>query len=92
MNLTDYQAKYFAHELTRRFPPDSVEKSRSPLQAHRLTLILIKSMLLYLHLDHHFPEVRCWLDVLLCATKQRELSAKGTNEESSAVQRIRHKR
>ena len=26
MNLTDYQAKYFAHELTRRFPPDSVEK------------------------------------------------------------------
>lgn len=27
MNLTDYQAKYFAHELTRRFPPDSVEKA-----------------------------------------------------------------
>lgn len=26
LNLTDYQAKYFAHELTRRFPPDSVEK------------------------------------------------------------------
>ena len=26
MSLTDYQAKYFAHELTRRFPPDSVEK------------------------------------------------------------------
>lgn len=26
MNLTDYQAKYFAYELTRRFPPDSVEK------------------------------------------------------------------
>ncbi|MFC1896383.1 hypothetical protein ACFL0Q_06950 [Thermodesulfobacteriota bacterium] len=24
--ITDYQAKYFAHELTRRFPPDSVEK------------------------------------------------------------------
>jgi len=26
LSLTDYQAKYFAHELTRRFPPDSVEK------------------------------------------------------------------
>jgi adenine-specific DNA-methyltransferase len=26
MLLTDYHAKYFAHELTRRHPPDSVEK------------------------------------------------------------------
>jgi hypothetical protein len=26
LSLTDHQAKYFAHELTRRFPPDSVEK------------------------------------------------------------------
>ena len=26
LSLTDYQAKYFAYELTRRFPPDSVEK------------------------------------------------------------------
>ncbi|HSW14311.1 MAG TPA: SNF2-related protein [Solimonas sp.] len=26
MNLTDHQAKYFAHELTRRHPPDSLEK------------------------------------------------------------------
>ena len=26
MQLTDYHAKYFAHELTRRCPPDSVEK------------------------------------------------------------------
>lgn len=26
MNLTPYHAQYFAHELTRRFPPDSVEK------------------------------------------------------------------
>lgn len=26
MSLTDYQAKYYAHELTSRFPPDSVEK------------------------------------------------------------------
>jgi SNF2 family DNA or RNA helicase len=26
MQLTDYHAKYFAYELTRRFPPDSVEK------------------------------------------------------------------
>jgi hypothetical protein len=26
LSLTEYQAKYFAHELTRRFPPDSVEK------------------------------------------------------------------
>src|SRR5437868_13887740 len=26
MNLTAYHAKYFAHELTRRCPPDSLEK------------------------------------------------------------------
>ena len=26
MNLTDYHAKYFAHELTRRCPPDRAEK------------------------------------------------------------------
>ena len=26
MSLTDYQAKYLAYELTRRFPPDSAEK------------------------------------------------------------------
>ena len=26
MNVTDYHAKYFAHELTRRCPPDSAEK------------------------------------------------------------------
>ena len=26
MQLTDYHAKYFAYELTRRFPPDSAEK------------------------------------------------------------------
>ena len=26
MQLTNYHAKYFAHELTRRFPPDSAEK------------------------------------------------------------------
>lgn len=26
MKLTDYHAKYFAHELTRRCPPDSAEK------------------------------------------------------------------
>src|SRR5205809_7781120 len=26
MSLTDYHAKYIAHELTRRFPPDSAEK------------------------------------------------------------------
>ncbi len=26
MNLTQYHAKYFAYELTKRCPPDSVEK------------------------------------------------------------------
>src|ERR1700730_7140962 len=26
MQLTDYHAKYFAHELTRRYPSDSVER------------------------------------------------------------------
>jgi hypothetical protein len=26
LSLTDYQASYFAHALTRRFSPDSVEK------------------------------------------------------------------
>ena len=31
MQLTDYQAKYIAHELTRRCPPDSVEKLAAAL-------------------------------------------------------------
>ena len=31
MQLTDYHAKYFAHELTRRCPPDSVEKLAAAL-------------------------------------------------------------
>ena len=31
MNLTDYHAKYFAHELTRRRPSDSVEKFAAAL-------------------------------------------------------------
>ena len=31
MNLTDYQAKYIACELTRRFPPDSAEKITAAL-------------------------------------------------------------
>ena len=31
MSLTDYQAKYFAHELTRRFPLDSAEKLTAAL-------------------------------------------------------------
>lgn len=31
MNLSDYQAKYIAHELTRRFPPDGLEKIASAL-------------------------------------------------------------
>src|SRR5580704_7306614 len=31
MNLTDYHAKYFAHELTKRSPSDSVEKLASVL-------------------------------------------------------------
>ena len=31
MIITDYQAKYIAYELTRRFPPDSVEKLTAAL-------------------------------------------------------------
>ena len=31
MRLTNYQAKYIAYELTRRFPPDSVEKLTAAL-------------------------------------------------------------
>src|SRR2546422_9278887 len=31
MNLTDYHAKYFAHELTRRYASDSVEKLAAAL-------------------------------------------------------------
>ncbi len=46
MQLTDYHAKYFAHELTRRFPPDSVEKltgalvdAQDEVDRHRDSLI-----------------------------------------------------
>jgi len=31
MNLTDYQAKYLAHELTRRCPSDSFQKLAATL-------------------------------------------------------------
>jgi hypothetical protein len=31
MHITDYHAKYFAHALTRRCPPDSVEKLAAAL-------------------------------------------------------------
>jgi SNF2 family DNA or RNA helicase len=31
LSLTDYQTKYIAYELTRRFPPDSVEKLTAAL-------------------------------------------------------------
>jgi len=31
MDLTDYHAKYFAYEITRRCPPDSVEKLAAAL-------------------------------------------------------------
>jgi len=38
MQLTDYHAKYFAHELTRRFPPDSVEKLTGALMDAQVDL------------------------------------------------------
>lgn len=31
MSLTDYHAKYIVYELTRRFPPDSVEELTAAL-------------------------------------------------------------
>jgi hypothetical protein len=35
MQLTDYHAKYFAHELTKRYPSDSAEKlAGALLDAH----------------------------------------------------------
>lgn len=36
MNLTDYQAKYFAHELTKRCPSDSLEKLAGQKQVKAL--------------------------------------------------------
>ena len=39
LTLTDYQAKYFAHELTRRFPPDSVEKLTAALVDAQVDLV-----------------------------------------------------
>jgi len=38
VQLTDYHAKYFAHELTRRCPPDSVEKLASALMDAQVDL------------------------------------------------------
>lgn len=37
-NLTDYHAKYFAYELTRRFPSDSVEKLASAVAGAQVDL------------------------------------------------------
>jgi adenine-specific DNA-methyltransferase len=36
MNLTDYQAKHFAHELTKRCPSDSLKKLAGQKQAKAL--------------------------------------------------------
>lgn len=48
MGLTDYHAKYFAHELTRRYPSDSVEKfagavasAQVDLNPHQLTILYL---------------------------------------------------
>ena len=38
LNLTDYQAKYIAFELTRRLPPDSVEKLTAALADAQIDL------------------------------------------------------
>lgn len=38
MQLTDYHAKYIAHELTRRFPPDSAEKLASAVASAQVDL------------------------------------------------------
>jgi adenine-specific DNA-methyltransferase len=38
MNITEYQAKYFAHELTRRFAPDSAEKLAGAVAGAQVTL------------------------------------------------------
>src|SRR4249920_721589 len=38
MNLTDFHAKYFAHELTKRSPSDSVEKLASVLSDAQVDL------------------------------------------------------
>lgn len=38
MNLTDYHAKYFAHELTKRCPSDSIEKLANAVAGAQLDL------------------------------------------------------
>lgn len=38
MQLTDYHAKYFAHELTRRCPPESVDKFAAALAGAKVDL------------------------------------------------------
>lgn len=38
MNITEHQAKYFAHELTRRFAPDSAEKLAGAVAGAQVTL------------------------------------------------------
>ena len=38
MNITPYHAKYYAHELTRRWPSDSVEKFAAALVDARVDL------------------------------------------------------
>lgn len=38
MNLTDYHAKYFAFELTKRFPSDSAEKLSSAVASAQVDL------------------------------------------------------
>ena len=40
MKITNYQSKYIAYELTRRFPPDSVEKLTAALVDAQVALNL----------------------------------------------------
>ena len=53
MEITDYQAKYFAHELTKRCSADSIEKLAGALVDAQVDLNPIKSMPPYSRFDRH---------------------------------------
>jgi hypothetical protein len=54
MDITEYQAKYFAHELTRRRPANDIGKFTASLQDAQVDLIHIRLKQLCLLLNHLF--------------------------------------
>jgi adenine-specific DNA-methyltransferase len=60
MTLTDHQAKYFAHELTLRHPPDSLERLAGAVGGTQVDLNPHQVDAASSHSTCRCREARCW--------------------------------